>query len=63
MEKIKRICPVCKEEYEGYPAISRADNVTEICPKCGAIEALKSMGLSDKEIKKIIKIIPTFEDM
>lgn len=36
----KRICPVCKKEYIGYPAISRRDNETEICSKCGVDEAL-----------------------
>ena len=36
----KRICPICKKVYEGYPAISRKDNQTEICPACGTREAL-----------------------
>ena len=35
-----RICPVCGNEYTDYPAISRRDNITEICPKCGQKEAL-----------------------
>lgn len=33
-------CPKCKLGYEGYPAISRVDNKTEICPTCGNREAL-----------------------
>jgi len=37
--KIK-ICPKCKKSYEGYPALSRIDNKTEICPECGLKEAL-----------------------
>lgn len=41
MEKIKRICPRCKEEYTDYPALSRRDNKTEICPMCGTVEALE----------------------
>lgn len=33
-------CPKCHLGYEGYPAISRKDNKTEICPSCGNREAL-----------------------
>lgn len=36
-----RICPICKQKYIEYPAISRKDNTTEICPKCGQLEALE----------------------
>lgn len=36
-----RICPKCGKEYNDYPAISRRDNKTEICPECGQIEALE----------------------
>ena len=39
MEKVF-ICPKCNKIVEGYPAISRKDNKTEICPICGLIEAL-----------------------
>lgn len=41
MEKAIRVCPVCGREYSDYPAISRRDNVTEICPDCGVMEALE----------------------
>lgn len=37
----KRICPVCGREYTEYPALSRKDNKTEICPQCGIEEALE----------------------
>lgn len=37
-----RICPVCGKEYVEYPAISRKDNKTEICPTCGTLEALQA---------------------
>ena len=30
---------VCGEDYEGHPAISRKDNKSKICPKCGIGEA------------------------
>lgn len=33
-------CPRCKEEIPSYPALSRYDNATEICPQCGILEAL-----------------------
>ena len=35
------ICPKCKREILGYPALSRLDNKTEICSTCGMIEALE----------------------
>ena len=33
-------CPKCGKEFTEYPAISRDDNATEICPECGTREAL-----------------------
>lgn len=35
-------CPKCKKEFTEYPALSRADNETEICPECGVREALET---------------------
>ena len=35
-----RICSICGREYTDYPALSRRDNTTEICPACGVNEAL-----------------------
>lgn len=44
-------CPKCGKEFIDYPAISREDNETEICPECGVKEAfndyLKAMGVDD----------------
>lgn len=37
-----KICPKCHKQYTGYPAISRRDNKTEICPRCGQMEALEN---------------------
>lgn len=34
------VCPRCKEEWTGYPALSRVDNKTEICSPCGTVEGL-----------------------
>ena len=33
-------CPKCRKYYVGYPALSREDNETEICPECGVKEAI-----------------------
>ena len=38
--EILRTCPKCGREYEGHPALSRKDNITKICPRCGTKEAL-----------------------
>lgn len=37
-----RMCPVCGHRYTDEPALSRADNRTEICPTCGMKEALQA---------------------
>lgn len=34
-------CPRCGENYEDFPAMSRTDNKTEVCPPCGTAEALE----------------------
>ena len=52
-----RICPRCGKSYEGNPVISRADNITPICPDCGTREALESIGVGPEEQNKILKII------
>lgn len=38
--KKRHKCPKCSKYYIGYPALSREDNKTEICPECGIREAL-----------------------
>lgn len=37
--KIYPVCPICGEEYDGHPAISRKDNKSKICSNCGVGEA------------------------
>ena len=37
-----RKCPKCGKHYLDYPALSRKDNKTKICPKCGIREALNA---------------------
>ena len=39
--KVYPVCPLCHKEYSSYPAVSRKDNKTRICPHCGIVEALK----------------------
>ena len=36
-------CPKCGKYYVDYPALSREDNKTEICPECGVREATESV--------------------
>lgn len=36
-----KICPICHKKLDKYPAISRKDNKTEICSKCGMNEAIE----------------------
>lgn len=55
----KPICPRCGRTYTGYPAVSRADNNTDICSDCGRQEALVSFcmyqnGTSEAEIMDIL---------
>ena len=55
--KEPRLCPKCGCKYEKYPALSRADNKTYVCPDCGVKEALQSIGISPEEQEKIIEAI------
>ncbi len=43
--KKRRKCPKCDAHYIGYPALSRRDNKTKICSKCGMKEAIESVRL------------------
>jgi hypothetical protein len=38
--KNMQICPRCSKEYDEYPALSRRDNSTDICSRCGNLEAM-----------------------
>jgi len=51
------ICPKCDKAYHGYPALSRKDNATLICPDCGVREALEGMGISVEEQDSILETI------
>ncbi len=55
MKKVElKMCPKCGRHYNDYPAISRVDNVTEICPDCGVREALEDAGIGPWHRKEII---------
>lgn len=52
-----RTCPRCGGVYSEHGAVSRADNLTVICPDCGTREALQSIGVDEKEQEKILMMI------
>lgn len=56
-DKVKHVCPRCGKAYVGYPAISRKDNKSSICPDCGTREALESIGVKEDEREKIIAVM------
>lgn len=66
MKNNERTCPKCGQIYNEYPAISRLDNKTEICPDCGSKEALEQFTNyinETKEDKQLeIAIIPMKKD-
>ncbi len=39
----RRKRPKCGKYYVGYPALSREDNKTEVCPDCGLKEAIEAI--------------------
>lgn len=52
------ICPLCGKEYTDPPALSRSDNHTLICPRCGSEEALIACGMfSPEQIQKILNAL------
>ena len=50
-------CPRCGASYTDYPALSRKDNKTLLCPDCGVREALESLGLAVIEQNEILQIL------
>ena len=51
------VCPLCGCTYREYPAISRTDNRTPICPDCGIRQALEGLGVSRAEQDHILDLI------
>ena len=65
MKAIKRtvnVYPKCGGNYTARPALSRKDNSTYICPKCGTREALEIAGALEEEIQQILEKIYNNED-
>ena len=52
-----RICPKCGKAYNEPPALSRADNKTQICSECGTLEALEAAGASPETKDEILDAI------
>lgn len=52
-----KTCPKCGREYTAPSALSREDNSTYICPKCGTKEALAYLGIDEEEQKSIVDLI------
>ena len=51
-----RTCPRCKKEYSEFPALSRADNKTDICSDCGVREAMADyFGISLGKVTEPVK--------
>ncbi len=55
-----RQCPRCGKTYYDYPAVSRKDNKTEICPECGLAEAL--LAITGEKDRKWFKEPETKEE-
>ena len=49
-----RVCPICNKTYFAYPAISRVDDKTEICPSCGTKEAMVA-AVNSEDFQRQIK--------
>lgn len=48
-------CPRCGGSYEGFPAISRKDNKTKICPVCGVAEMLENAPFTEDQKAEIMQ--------
>lgn len=61
----KDYCSICGNWVTEHPALSRADNKTEICPDCGidqALEDYKKMRAEEKA-KEQTQVKPTAQEM
>lgn len=48
------ICPICGREFLRPPAVSRRDNHTPICSRCGTREALENLGMDEDRIEGVL---------
>lgn len=51
------ICPFCRRSFSSPPALSRFDNETLICPRCGTREALEVLAFGPEKIEGILSAI------
>ena len=51
-----RVCPKCGKEFRNPPVQSR-DSDEMLCPDCGILQSLKSLGISDTECVEILRIV------
>lgn len=54
-------CPRCGKVYRAPSALSRADNLTPICPDCGIRESLDAFGCLPEEQEHILDLIHEYE--
>jgi len=54
MKKTNGVCPRCGESITGYPALSRRDNKTYICSKCGNEEAMMDFTISERNGLRVV---------
>lgn len=59
-QDVYKVCPICGDEYKEEPAISRKDNKTQICPKCGIMEALESAGVDEATMEEIKGMVNSY---
>ena len=59
------VCPRCRVEQKvsNYPAISRRDNITEICSACGTDEAMFDFSLHYSNLNHADKILKQKEEL
>ena len=55
------ICPRCKREYTGRPAVSRHGH-GDICPQCGKEEAFLDAGVSPERAVEMAAQVQRLED-
>lgn len=53
-------CPKCGKAYTDYPALSREDGETKICPDCGVREALEAAGYDEDEQEDVLEQIHAY---
>ena len=49
-----KVCPRCGRIYTRPPALSRRDNITEICSECGIREALDAMQIRQNATRRAV---------